>query len=564
MRSHFGCSTCRHRKVKCDEARPVCGPCTRTSRECLSACIFRNYGVDDMQRDAGDPPIRDEDHVWVKLPPGLAFIPVDDPFEETEPTPFQTAAPFEQSRSVSVAVTEELVSPIPVEDEILTAFLLKHYRESPGQWLDCFDSNAYYSVKVAILAATRPLLKASACALAAKHLQRLRQKGSNPVLSITETRNSSLQQTIAGIDLGYESVRLYDQAIYHLKDAIMSPIQDGHFEELFAAVAILCIYELFDSPSTGWRAHLSALSFLYQRTPHGIQPHSALPETLLHISYSVFWSLVRQDCLSAFINETQTRLDLSDLALWRHFGLAATSNGSLLPPPRTHLNMTRIWLEEDMLSNALIWIMCQIINFITNGDGIIPGDFEQPPSQRTNISIPQSDLLNAWRNLEISLDSWYSLLPPSFSPCARKPLALSSLVSGVYCAPEGKEATIDSIVFTVPMCAVSVQTYHMGRILLLMNMPQESTAIWSSVTVRLNTYRRIQSEVVQHAREICGISLAGLPDTIRSHTNPLERQLVVDLLRAVEETLGWATEYRVRELKRQWAGCSTRDGETKA
>lgn len=33
-RSRAGCWTCRARKVKCDEARPRCGPCTRLNRDC--------------------------------------------------------------------------------------------------------------------------------------------------------------------------------------------------------------------------------------------------------------------------------------------------------------------------------------------------------------------------------------------------------------------------------------------------------------------------------------------------------------------------------------------------
>ncbi|KAH9204654.1 hypothetical protein DL95DRAFT_280686, partial [Leptodontidium sp. 2 PMI_412] len=30
----LGCLTCRKRKVKCDEAKPICGRCQRLRREC--------------------------------------------------------------------------------------------------------------------------------------------------------------------------------------------------------------------------------------------------------------------------------------------------------------------------------------------------------------------------------------------------------------------------------------------------------------------------------------------------------------------------------------------------
>lgn len=35
LRSNEGCRTCRQRKVKCDEAHPRCGPCTRLNRDCV-------------------------------------------------------------------------------------------------------------------------------------------------------------------------------------------------------------------------------------------------------------------------------------------------------------------------------------------------------------------------------------------------------------------------------------------------------------------------------------------------------------------------------------------------
>ncbi|GAA83219.1 MFS sugar transporter [Aspergillus luchuensis IFO 4308] len=291
--------------------------------------------------------------------------------------------------------------------------------------------------------------------------------------------------------------------------------------------------------------------------------------------------------METVINETQTRLDLSDLVIWRNFGLNISAHGHLLPPsvsstivntpissspnPHTSVPTHCTWLEEDTLSNGLIWIMGKITNFITSGDGIYPGDYESPPGQRPCFGTTQEDLLERWKRLEFELSAWYDTLPDSFTPCGRTQLCLSNFEPTHHrgnptpTGNVGDVGTIDAILFTIPMCAVTIQTYHMGRILLLSNMPQESTAIRSTVTARLRHYRQIAGLVVHHAREICGISLAGLPDAILSHTmQPLfvagqcfegdeERRLVVDLLRRVENDTGWATEYRVKELQKQWA-----------
>lgn len=42
-RSKDGCKTCRRRRVKCDELRPKCGPCTRLGKQCSWRKCWRFY-----------------------------------------------------------------------------------------------------------------------------------------------------------------------------------------------------------------------------------------------------------------------------------------------------------------------------------------------------------------------------------------------------------------------------------------------------------------------------------------------------------------------------------------
>jgi hypothetical protein len=164
--------------------------------------------------------------------------------------------------------------------------------------MDFFDSNAYFSVKAPVMAAIRPMLTAAVCSLAAKHLCRM-SRVTRPGFEPPQVKNSYLRWSSEEIDWEYQSVKFYDDAITHLKKAIAS--QDvgvsvtssaSHLEDILAVIAILCVYELTDAPSTKWRAHLSALPLL----------RSSLTDntlTFLEIPRSVFWSLARQDCLSA-------------------------------------------------------------------------------------------------------------------------------------------------------------------------------------------------------------------------------------------------------------------------
>jgi hypothetical protein len=73
--------TCRQRKLKCDERKPVCRKCTKTSRECIpsSGIVFRHQHNASMNgEDLGDEnPMKGfyaykntfaEDAIWMDVP----------------------------------------------------------------------------------------------------------------------------------------------------------------------------------------------------------------------------------------------------------------------------------------------------------------------------------------------------------------------------------------------------------------------------------------------------------------------------------------------------------------
>jgi hypothetical protein len=164
--------------------------------------------------------------------------------------------------------------------------------------MDLFDTTAYFSSKVPVIAASKPLLKYAVCALAAKHLHhycRVRKAAQySPLIP-----DCCLSGPRGELDWRYYSIHYYHQALGHLKASIASStLQHGRFEqeELFAAVAILCTYELMDAPGTAWRAHLSALPLFSQGGAFASAPSEIIiPSTT--IKGPVFWSLARQDLL---------------------------------------------------------------------------------------------------------------------------------------------------------------------------------------------------------------------------------------------------------------------------
>ena len=104
----------------------------------------------------------------------------------------------------------------------------------------------------------------------------------------------------------------------------------------------------------------------------------------------------------------------------------------------------------------------------------------------------------------------------------------------------------------------------MAKIILLINKPHETTARRITIAGRLKSYQSIAEEVNFHSREICGIALSRPEGSVRAFSiqalfvagnclsDTREREIVLDLLRAIEKELGWATQYRCQQLLKVW------------
>ena len=210
---------------------------------------------------------------------------------------------------------------------------------------------------------------------------------------------------------------------------------------------------------------------------------------------------------------------------------------------------------EDTKSNELTWLLGKIANFLTSGDAIVPEDYALPPGQRPYFGLTQELLLECWSMLRAELQEWHASRPRTFAPSARTKASIQ-LGSGFE--------DFEQIWYDVPLCAAAMQGYHQACILLLVNRPQESTAIRSTVSARLESYRQIHADVSRHAREICGISLANPTDAFRVNSThslfvagqafhePQDQKVVHDLLLTIEKDFGWTTKYHRAKLKHEW------------
>jgi hypothetical protein len=211
-------------------------------------------------------------------------------------------------------------------------------------------------------------------------------------------------------------------------------------------------------------------------------------------------------------------------------------------------------MSEDLICNALIWLMAKLVNYMAAGDSLTTNDMG------SWTGVTQRTLLDYWHSLQNQFQVWHDGLPITFQPSAR----VEPSHNPGRLLKSDNESIFTEIWYSIPMCAATMQTYHMSQILLFMNKPHESTQGGSTVCARLNSYQSVLAACQKHSREIVGISLACSDEAVRIQSvQPLftagqclsdarERQVVLNLLQDVESNIGWSTDYRVKQLVEQW------------
>ncbi|KAL8721835.1 MAG: hypothetical protein Q9225_001549 [Loekoesia sp. 1 TL-2023] len=468
------------------------------------------------------------------------------------------------------------------ETDLKTAFLLRHFSEVTGQWMDLFDQTAFFGSYIPVKSISNPLLKNAACAYAAKQLARVNgAKTFAGGLSFQQSR-MQLWEGVTKQNWALLAAEYYDGAISLLKESLQwdhSPSGDNSSEEidkrlygprtvegmveerklrrrqfgsaqstarsddLLAATAILCEYESLDASKAAWAHHLSGTKSLLDVVEVGMMPLDS-PEvpfqkkTPSQARKATFWNFARQDLFAAFVHECRTRLDTEDVSLWRDNGLLLDENDLVVPSNAPESEFSRgNFMREDMIGNALIWLVSKLMNLLCV-------DETAPVNNQHSLSAK-------WARLNYEMEVWFNGLPETFMPSAIIPVH-----------PHGTNLT--EVWSSIPVCTATVMTWHMAQVLMLVNKPPDVPTRRPTVAERMKSYRNIGQEIAFHSRQILGLCLARPEASVRIHglqpvfvagqclTEMTERKVVVDLLRGIETDLGWATEYRVQQLLQEW------------
>ena len=211
-------------------------------------------------------------------------------------------------------------------------------------------------------------------------------------------------------------------------------------------------------------------------------------------------------------------------------------------------------MADDLVSNALIWILMKLVNYFIAADAD-SSDTTSP----AGVGVRQGELLEHWDDIDEQLRAWYEGLPESFQATA---VCLANVSGG-----------IDEKWFARPMCASTMQSYHFARIQLLHQKPQLPAAGTSPTAHHASCASNLQQSRA-HAVEIVAIGLGRSDEGTRIHgvqpiwtaglalgsseqgvvsgETAMWRRAIVKLLRGIERDMGWASEYRVQSLLKLW------------
>lgn len=246
-RRRTGCIPCRDRHVRCDERKPICARCDRSSTDCVwnrdikivlhSPTATRKKSVSEnsnasltrlnTQNEDEDASMSSES---THSAPGLASLQPTDIVPEPYPEQFTDWATLQASELVQEALSTEL-----------EVRLMHNYLTEVAPWFDAHTGLQYYSRIEVPRMLSCPPWRAAALAISAKNIE-CRERTS--------------------LSAGPESLPLH---LYQLAVRLAIDAMSGRFETVgaLAGCVLLCVYEMMTVTYTDWRRHVQGCAAIY-------------------------------------------------------------------------------------------------------------------------------------------------------------------------------------------------------------------------------------------------------------------------------------------------------------
>ncbi|KAJ9283778.1 transcriptional regulator family: Fungal Specific TF [Paecilomyces variotii] len=455
------------------------------------------------------------------------------------------------------------------QDRAEIAFFLRIFSEETAHWMDVATGQlSYFSQNSMLLCKYSPLVRYAAAALAAKQLGQMRDPASKirrsgrqklieaALMEATNLGTQSLNFLWYGAKYYAKAIQLLskqisreDRSNSHLSPGRIYQPNSAHIEYddynanedknatiIFQSLAacILCQYEDLSATVRAVSGHLDGIFKLLR--PHlyleiGIQIPRCVPQFKKALETS-FWFFVLNDMLNAYSCRKKCRVNTDDLSLWRKMGLPLDESGHLIVD---YLDEAQ---NDSVFFRYLIRLMCELVNY--------------EASQGAH-----------WIYLEAAFDRWQTLLPPSFSANISQPLLQT--LNDTSCKPSHHTSS-EECWFPTDTCAIAMAFYHMARTLLLVKQPRELflSKCPGNQADLLDSYNSLQHQLHCHSMQIISIARGMPSNTVRKYliqplyvtgrclTDSAERQEVLYLLDQIEADVGIFTEYRKKDLLKEW------------
>lgn len=302
------------------------------------------------------------------------------------------------------------------------------------------------------------------------------------------------------------SLALYQRAIH-----LLLPQLTTRSTPVIASCVVLCVLEMLSCSPKAWQRHLDGCATLLQAV--GIHGFSG------GVEQAVFWCFSRMDVCGGIISCGKTLVPVS----------AWTPEADL----HAAVHLFRRSGDFGTYANQAVFLLAQVVDLLATIS------FDTNLASRPHPPTTRQDFTERWKTLWDLVDDWHRLRPGEMHPV---------FTSFPPTAP------FPTVLFSNPAAISGNQMYHTAALLLLQHKPP-GTAIGPK-----------PRSILWHARRIVGISrsnshhgcwtnsLQPLWIAGKLFEGPGERAMVVDVLERIERESGWATRWRIADLREWWTG----------
>ncbi|KAF5977897.1 hypothetical protein FCOIX_6229 [Fusarium coicis] len=543
------------------ERRPVCGPCTIRSRDCVYPETHSLTSVDDSETQSGDQLFLGEQQSPTAVDlPGSHNSLVTDPGPNIEPSlpanqvsllgvaaqPLSTStwspdsafwtADFASTRWLDLLANDAAqadsgfsLAPTPALREgeerppdigSLQARLSQVSQVEPTSW-KAGVSPATLSPHEAVL--LRHFAEKCALWLDLFHPQRLfstyviRLALKDPgllhaILALAARHRSKSSNSTNNTVTDNESIRHYYETLHYVQEALAYTSYTNS-EELLATAIVISSYEMLDeSDGRGnWQRHLKGV-FWIQRSQDVNGGSGGLRQ-------AVWWAWLRQDIWAAFREKRPC------LSFW---------------VPVQNLSE----LGQHDLAERAIYLLSQAVNYYAHSHAAVSGS---TPSRLAPVDLGRArvDILNKIEELKSHLGEQYQPLP--------SPSDTTDVFKAIWIHP--------------PEFGAALQALAFAQILI---------ALHSPIPAGFNGYLRMQKTLTQSVDTICGIAMDLKDEACQIVSaqclygaglclqDAHKREKVISLMEACEARVNWVPMKMWRDdLRTEWAKADqegSRDG----